>query len=711
MLKIDNCLTTRSQITALQTVQNNIVIYSTLFHGTKVLNSDRCETDFNIANKNLNSKTTALAFSPNGKFIAFANKNIIYVLYISSHKIIKTIKTDEAITLVVFDSSSQYIFCGTKKGRVFQYRYNNSSSLSRLCSFPLQEIARDKVIKNSFVSAFATYENLVATSGYGGSIFVIDILARANRNIITNSSVRIDALCFIDRDTIVSGDVDGTIYISTFNKNKITDKIVTPFSNITQIILMPNPQYILINTQTDSLAMVDIKNYKIVSDNYLTFEVDINKIALGENGLLLVALKNLELLKIEIPTIAELKRLIDADDLDKAFNLVEHSPLLQDSKEHKELEKKYHILYQKAVEALTYNNIALAIEITSTLKNNHYKQENIEALFKSFEHFSKFNILFLEKRYPLAYAMCSKYPAFTHTPQYKKMELLWKETFSNAQRQMLLKRDDLAIAILQEHMTTSSKKPLIKFILNHTDQFLQFLKAIQKRDFSTINLILSKNKIFSNIPNFISLMNEIETNILKVERYILKGMITLAKNLIKELVDIPQIEHRIKFLLYKNTKMELLQKAYIRNDFPLCYETLDNHPCLTTTELGSRLERDWSKMIKICENYALQGDIKNIKLTLGKLLLLSTRREKIGDLLRVSYHVKIKFLISRKSFKKAELIINSYIEIFGMDNELKLISKNFEHFSSIKISILENHTQKLPRDSWLKSEFLLNMVE
>ena len=710
MLKINHCLTTRSQITELQATDNNTIVYSTIFHGTKVLNPNRCETNFNVSNKYLNSKTTATTFSPDGKFIAFANKNVIYVLYISTHKIIKTIVTREIITILMFDNSSTYIICGTKQGRVLQYRYNNSSSLSRLCSFPIERTNKKLFFKNNFVSAFAIDKNLIASAGYGGSIVIVNILSRANNIIITNSNSRIDALCFIDNCTLISGNKDGIINIISFKTTKLVKKIVTPFSKIKQIILMPNPRYILVSSQSNSLAIIDIEKYKIVDHQYLVFEAKINKITLSKDGQLLVALENQELVHIEIPTIQQLTNFIEQEELNKAFELIANSPMLQNSEAHKKLEKKYHKLYLQAVEALTYNNMTLATKLLSPLKDNHYKQKEIDSLFKAFEHFPKFNILFLEKKYPLCYAMSTKYPAFIYTPQYKKMELIWKETFANAQRQMILKRDDLAAGILQEHMTTTAKRPLIKFILNHTHEFLQFLKAIEKKEFHTINKIVTKNKIFSQIPNYLTLTNEIEENIIKVKKHIYKGEVNFAIELIKELIHIPQVQDRVEALHYQNKNMIVLIKAYKNNNFILCYELLDKYPYLTQTELGARLEREWSKRIQICENFALQGDIKNIKISLGTLIQLPTRTEKIGDILRVSYHVKIKFLLSRKSFKKAEAIINSYMEIFGMDNEIEQISKTFEKEGSIKIAILENQPQKLSRDNWLNSEFILSMV-
>ena len=105
MLNINHCLTTRSKITQLQALENNNIVYATELNGIRLFNPKQCEKHTNLVNKNLNSKTTASTFSNDGRLLAFANKNILYILHIQTHKIIKTIKTDEIITNNAYSST------------------------------------------------------------------------------------------------------------------------------------------------------------------------------------------------------------------------------------------------------------------------------------------------------------------------------------------------------------------------------------------------------------------------------------------------------------------------------------------------------------------------------------------------------------------------------------------------------------------------------
>jgi len=151
----------------------------------------------------------------------------------------------------------------------------------------------------------------------------------------------------------------------------------------------------------------------------------------------------------------------------------------------------------------------------------------------------------------------------------------------------------------------------------------------------------------------------------------------------------------------------LLKEAYEDDDFKKCYEILDIHKFLKTIELGLFLEKHWSKLMQKCEEYALDGNIRDIKKTLGNLIELSTRHTKIGDLIRVSFHVRIKNLMDTKSFRGAEAIIYTYIDIFGTDSEINHIMKIFEDVSGLKLAITQIQLQRPTRDSWRESDIIM----
>lgn len=710
MPKIYECQRAKSDIIQLHVLNDSLVAYTTKLHGIKIFDFNECEIKKNILNTHLNSEVTICAFSPNSELFAFVNNQLIYIIDIDFKKVIHSIELNgEEIEIICFDSSSSYIIAGSKNGRVLQYKTNSSSLLSRLCSFPHDTSGMD--IKNrenkNFVSSFAFYKNLFACSGYGGAIFVIDLNSNTNKNIITHNKTRIDALCFLNEETIACGKNNGVVDIISLNENNTYKSIHTPILEIKQIIVMPNPNYIMISGKSNIITVIDVKNHKIAHSKYIEFETQIKQIGIAKNDLLIVALNNNKIVEVELLGIEKLKSLLADNLIKEAFELISKEPMLQSSFEHKMLEDDFNRGYDKATEALVNENRALALEILEPYKDIKSKQSSVKNLFDAFKNYPRLKILFLERKYAIAYSMCSKFEPLKHTPQYKKMEQTFKLAFFNAQKHILQNNLDGAKIILNEYNTITSKKPLIKLLLTQNKQFVELLKAIHNKDFKTVDKLTNANELFKQIPNYVALNNQVEETLLEIEAEIKDANISRAKELLDSINEIPSIYHRVEQLYLKCRHVVLLRKAYEESDFITCYEILDSHKYLSSTELGALLEKHWSKLMQKCEAFALEGNIKDIKLTLGTLIGLSTRHNKIGDLIRVSFHVRIKKLMDTKSFRGAEAIIYTYIDIFGRDSEINHIMKVFEDISGLKLAITQIQLQRPTRDSWRESDIIM----
>ena len=701
---IHNCVTTRSEITHIKAFNDNLIAYSTKLHGIKFYSIEDEKIILNISSEYLNSQTSAISFSSDTQHVAIANNEYIYILHMPSRKLLKKISTNgDHVDILSFDISSMYIIAGTKDGRVLQYRYNESSLLSRLCSFPTNRMN----IKKNFISAFAFYENKIASSGLGGSIIIVDLHSLSSKKVLTPSIKRTNALCFLDKDTIISGNVDGIIHVNSLQNKNFHEQINAPFINIKQILLMPNPQYIMVIGDSNLITLVDIKNYKIARINYIELQDTVNMIALLNEETIVIALKSNKIVHVSLPSIKKLNSLVVNNILDEAFLLVENEPMLIGSKEYKELKSKFDKIYLKAIKALIAQDKKLAFQITDIFKDIPSLKEKIQLLFKAFEHYPRFQILCSQQKLSLAYAMAQKYPALEHTWQYIRMEEAWKNAFKAAQKQVLQGNIQNAKLYLNVYATVLSKKELIQLILKHNSDFISFLKAIEKNDFYIVEQLASKYSLFKETQTYISLNHDIDYNIKKAKQHIERGDNKSANRYLQKIKNIPKTQQEFKILSDRCEKTLQIKVLYEENNFISCYEMIDTHTYLASIELGLLLEKHWSKLIHKCEKFALKGNIKDIKLTLGELLLLKTRRNKIGDLLRVSFHARIKILIVKKAFKQAETIIYSYIDIFGFDKEIQLIMKFFEIVSSSKLAISYSKNHKPSRDAWIHSKVII----
>jgi len=531
---INYCHRGRSDITAFNKINTESFIFSTIHHGIKIVSSKDCSALVNFKDDNLNFNTSAICFSSDGQLVAFSTLTHLYIADIINKKIIKSIYLDGMKLLILsFDASSKYIVAGNIDGRTLLYRYDSSSLLARLCSFPHQR-AKTK-IKNNFESAIVFYKNLFAISGYGGAIFIIDIYSQANKAVLSHGTSRKNALLFLNNEMIVSGDNEGVLRFISIQNNKLIKSINLPFEKTKQIIQIPNTKYLAIHNGEDNIFIVDSKEYKIIHSNYLNFEDKIIAVEALDDKTLIVCLKNKNIFHVELPSRERLNSLILHNSLDEAFELIEKEPMLQDTLEHISLERMYKKTYADSVNALINQNITLAKQIIDMYKDVNSKKESIKLLFKSFESYARFKTLYFEKKYALAYAMCSKFPALKMTKQYESMEFRWKEAFTNARRHILRGKLDLAKALFAQYITISSKRPIIELILKHNDLFIDFLKALENQDFKTVNMIALKNPLFLQMPIYKTLEYTIEKSINRIESYIKKNKIELAQKYLSKI--------------------------------------------------------------------------------------------------------------------------------------------------------------------------------
>jgi len=702
------CHKSRSEMTSFEVLEDDTLAFSTKIHGIKIFSHKNCSSIKNLSIELLNSKTSAIAFNSDGSLLAFANSKIISILDTQTKLLLQTIKTFEGeIEILSFVPKTKYLIAGGKHGRVMQYRYDGRSHLSRLCSFG-QQIAQNKSrINNNYVSALALKDNILAVSGYGGVISILKMNSYTNRYNIQASNVRINALCFLNDGRLVSGNVDGIISIHSLNKYQNIKNIRTPFINIHTIIQMPNKRYIMVSAESQNLILIDTFEAKVVSTDYLKFAENISNIKLTQTGNLLVIVNKKELYKVELPSAENIKSFLLHNSLDKAYELIEKDPMLQGTREHLRVEVMYTKLYEKAIEALMNSNIKEAHKLLEMFSDLECKRDEISSIFKAFEYYPRFKNLYLEKKHALSYAMAEKHPALKHTQQFKKMEEAFKESFTFAQKQILIGREDIAKEILSAYATVVSKKPMLQLVLNQNREFIEFLKAINEKKHTSIESLIKKNSSFKEIPSYISLQKEIQDAMKKIRTFIDIGKGEEAIECIKLHLDIPSIKDEL-LILYNDTKLlKKLQNSYEIEDFVSCYEILDSSHTLDSLELSKLLEKHWNQLMNKCEVFALKGDIKSIKSTLKELIKVKTRVDKIGDLLRLSFHIKIKGLIAKKAFKSAENIIYSYIDIFGDDSELQLIMRSYQKISQKKLAITLNQNKRLKRDNWLQSELIM----
>jgi len=698
---IEKCLTLDTNIKNLEALENKYIALSTESGQARINSCKNYENKFIIESEKLTPDVSIMSFSPNVELLAFAVKSSIFVLDTRIGEILNEIPINaKEINILKFDSSSNYLIVGTKYGRVFQYKYNNPSVLSRLCSFPYDRSVPQPKNFTNFVSAIAFYDSKVACTGYGGAIFVMDLHVNTHQEVITDSDIRTNCLCFVDMDRLVSGKDNGEIEIINTGSTVGSYRLETKFKTIKHITPIPNTNYIFINYGENSLAIVDTKEYKVINKAYASFDDTIINMVLLDNDTIVIALANSDVIKLNLPKPEKLDELIQKFPLYEVFKRTENATITKNYKNYKKIEKQYDNIYKMATKSLMQNDKRLAIRLLKNYANLKSKQKDIKILFKTFEYYDKFKLLTQSKRYHDAYTLCEKYPILKQTDEYKEMDNIWKNCFLNAQKELLAGNLGTAKQMINIYKNIPVKKEMCSFIFNYPKDFVKFLKALVKKDFKTTDEITKKFDAFKNIPTYVNLTKKIEGSIKLVENCILKSNTKLARKHLDKLKNIPHIQQKVKELNLNCYSIEQLHSAYEMDNLEACYKLLDTKKILHHIELGKKLEKQWAKIISKCEEYALDGDVENIKKTLKDLISMESRKSKLGDLLRVAYHTKIKKIIETKDINKAKETILSYLSIFGIDQEIEDITNIFNLKFSEYIELDDKKYKRGFRDNW-----------
>jgi len=321
----------------------------------------------------------------------------------------------------------------------------------------------------------------------------------------------------------------------------------------------------------------------------------------------------------------------------------------------------------------------------------------------------------------LAFGLIDDNPMFRGTTEYNKLQEMYRVVFTKAVEELRRQNRNNALKLLENFKEINSKKEEINSLFIDFKHYDRFNQHISKQKYSIAYALCSKHSLLTLTPEFQEMETAFNMAFKLAHEQMLMGQEELAKDTLSQYMTILSKREEIKNLLsanysYENSNTEKSEieiqsekffLAYEKSDFKECYELIDNSS-LEDLELVTLLEKHWIKLMIECENHALDGNIKAIKTTLGELIRTKTRVQKTGDLLRVAFYTKIRILQESKKFSSAENIIYSYIDIFGIDIEIKNIMKGFEKISKNRLAITHNENEKVLRSDWLNATLIVD---
>lgn len=673
------------------TAENEIYLYNTTNQSKE-----------KIVHLNLSNDATLIcAFDSLGMQLIFGTdrSETLHLIDLNQKKIIRQFELDhQHPTAIAFAPDGTHFICGTDDGRVLLWRYDAKTMLARMHSFP--EYAAYSTIKPkiNFVSVLQFEGDLLATSGYGGSVVITDYRSQTHTQRLHPGYVRNNALLFYHESLIV-GNQNGILLKLDRNGKSLNQRLATPLGAITQLLRIGPEPYILVASTHRRLLLIDGEKMKIIHDRYIELDENLTSLCKGDESTIYIGTEKGGVYRFDLEPLNHFESLIKSKAYAEAYRYTQQEPLLQKNKTYEILES----IFEKEL-----NLASLALEKGENEKAkliltpfSPAKSKEITTLFIAFSHINRLMYLFQQQKFSAFYGLIEQYPLLRRTSVYLQAEEAWDECFSHAQKWMLSGKIKEARAKLQPFSMVNVKAPFIQLLLQHIDVLKAYSKALHSHDYQTLKQLSQHYPIIRKLPSYLRLIAEAGELSPAITDALKEKAFEHAFLLLEELREVVQYED--DFIRLKNFTSHAynLHHTIQNHQWRSAYHLLDTYPELLILPWGQMLEEQWHHKLELCERFAMLGDPSSIKKELTNLINLQNRHERIGDILRAAYHTQLKHIVTKHS-ESFEMAVNNYCDLFGMDTQLLHLLKKTQH-QGIHSNLQPMQYKFKARSFWLKN--------
>lgn len=500
----------------------------------------------------------SVGFSKDDKYFALGNINgEIFVYNLELKKVIlKLPRHKDFITDIDFDETGSVLFAGAYDNGVIFYNLLDLEKNERY--FHIKSVKKIEY-KNSLISADELsyivlwkknnkdYEDIIKIYKefrdfyiYKEFLFVAlketILIYNLKDLVIENDSFikteKIDKIVIFN-DYLFISKLNGEIYFRYLleEENELTKFINAKDFFKAYKLLTQNP-YLKYSKGYERLKYLIDLNIKMAKD---LFDEDEAKAIEILNKLMLIPTlrKDIEKIIENFKNLKFLKEAIKRGDYKFAYKLVEKYPLLKETKYFKELEEKFELVYEKAVEFITKGDINRAKILLKPFVDIPSKAIYIESLLYNPELVIKLKKAKEERNFKEFFKIIDLNPALKKSKEYKEVmeyaEFLYKfiEKFIKEEKFEKAKK---ALNILKDIKGYEQKAKELEEIIENS---LKFLEAFKNKNFKEMIELIHKYPYLKNLKEyekFKSKFNEITS---QAEKFILNNDYLKAKNLLE----------------------------------------------------------------------------------------------------------------------------------------------------------------------------------
>jgi WD40 repeat protein len=575
------------------------------------------------------------------------------------------------IETVAFDKNNRYFATGGEDGRSYVWSIYTGKISATLA--PLGD----------FVTCleFNASGSMIACGSYNRRIVVTNVNdLKSSKQMITSHRGRIEFLRFMPGQRLVSFDANGGILLWDVEQGKKIKTLDGVLDRPTSVFFFDDFNRMIVTDRLGKAYLYeDMRDSceQVSNELFSVPEGILEAICLPEKSLVAVSTPKGQIALFDLAKgERDLKAAIDVKDYESAHKIIYENPHIKDSKETKRLDKIWDKTYHAAVAFMFTNDKEKARSVLNPFKPVPSKLRLINALFKDFSEFQKFDNAYRKKNYTLSYGIAEKSEILKTSPQYEKMEKIWEASLEQARDIVSSDKttsfDEKLKVLFAPYRGISSKMKMIQSFMQSKDAVRLFSRKLADKRYKEAYELGEKYTIIQEFSGYKQLIAIGER--LKKQAFdeFENGDILKAKSYATQLSIFPEHQELAENLINHSNIVEKFKRYHQEAEYSkmlaLCFE----YTFLEESEIYKEFSQKWLAALKEAEIYAYKGNIKGILSALKEYVHINALEKRIVSILGSAYMQQLNYLLRATKGDKVRLkqSINRYIELFGKDDNI-----------------------------------------
>lgn len=634
-------------------------------------------------------------FSPMQKYAIYADKleNALIILDMETKKpLYKCAILLEKISAITIDSKDRYLVTGGVDGKVFIWDLKSGEFIQKEPPHP------DAITALSF-NPSGSY---LVSADYSGCIVISNLSSNTKKERLTIlEKQKINKILFLDEHRLIlCGDKGDLVLLNILKptSKKIIKHSIYGIVNIQESI---KNEYLFVLTRDSKVSIVDSKDLRLVAQNIFETEDEISEILSSKDSdILLVGTKKGKLHFYKLHDESELKKAIDEQKYEEAYNIIEENTLLMGGNEYKRLEQIWHDRFEDAFRFMMLKEYEKANELLAPFKNVKDKRVIIQKLNNEFKNYEKLEEFIRTGSLNPAYSLVANTEYLKKAHIFIELENRWEEAFKDA-KELILKYNNIEAAKerVKEFYQVQTKAPLINALLRNKELFIEMRTLIKQKDFRRFFNLVAKNRFLKETSEYKMVLNYGDRLLESVKIRLKNRQYKEILSDIEKLTEFKHLEDEVNEILgFSKVALSFLD-LYKKREYLECYRMIDQHPFLLGFDEAKNLEEKWQRIVYDANIAASKGDVVAIKELLNDYMALESRHQKIGSIFRQAFYTQLRNESKKESIdaQKIENGLKKFVVIFGYDDDVEYLIKYLkkEH----KIDIMLNSSQKNDKEN------------